>query len=454
MTQANTVSTVKSIPKAPAFPLIGVLPHIARQGMLDYLVANSQKFPEISKLKLGPVSMYAVSCPELAEEVLKRTKDFGRGELSKRTQFVFGDGLVASDGEIWLKHRRMMQPQFHQRQVVYLTDIIRNTTAEVLNSKWQVKAASGQSFDLWTELGYLIQKTTMRMLFGGEISDAEVETIGAASRLVFDSLLPFAFLTFMPQKYIPGYSKVMRAVTQIDEIIKVRIDEARQKNADAPTLLNMLLQAQDDETNTTMTDKQVRDEIITLYSAGHETTSFTVAITLYLLAKNPQYLQILRQEYATVLGANDPTVETVMQLKKTIATVRESIRFYSPAPFFPREALQDTQLGGYQIPKGSNMIVVFHAIHRNEAVWDDANTFNPERFGEELTLNQKKYFFGFSAGPHRCIGEHLALAEAATILAMILKRYNVEITNLDAVKIKPGASLSFEVAPQVKLIPR
>lgn len=359
---------------------------------------------------------------------------------------LLGKGLLTNDGESWLQQRRLIQPAFHRQQVAALGPIMTEsvqTWLEHMEEDGYVE--TGGPVDVLAEMSGLTLSIVCKALFG---ADLRAEQLARVSRALTTAnhLLASAF-------YLPGILSLptpqrhrLRAARQelhavVDEIVRQRRSDASHHT----DLLAMLLDARDAETGAGMSDQQVRDEVLTLLLAGHETTANALTWTFYLLAQHPDDAAKLQEEYRRVLAGRLPLMADLPDLPQTRMVIEESMRLYPPAWAVGRHALQADEMSGYAIPKGAYVLLFQYVTHRHPDFWDQPDAFDPERFSTEHGDDRPPFaYFPFGGGPRLCIGNQFALTEAQLILATILSRYQA--------RLAPGSRIVPE--PLVTLRPR
>ncbi|RMF78257.1 MAG: cytochrome P450 [Chloroflexi bacterium] len=343
--------------------------------------------------------------------------------------YFLGNGLLVSDGEFWRRQRRLMQPAFHTQRIAAYGQTMVDYTRQVLD-EWDGK----RRLDVDHEMMRLTLMIVARTLFDTDASgDAMVvnEAMTIFQRMMNDVDI---FPHWLPT---PKHLRQRRALREIDAIIYGMIRERRAAQEDRGDLLSMLLMASDDD-DTGMTDKQVRDEAVTLFIAGHETTANALNWTWYLLAQNPAVEAKLHAEIDATLKGQPPTLDDLKRLPYTEMVIKEAMRLYPPAWSFGRQTIAPIEVGGYRIPSGCNLSVITYAMHRDPRWWDDPDDFVPERFAPEHEANiNKRAYLPFGGGPRICIGNSFAMMEAQLILATIAQRYRLCLP--DGVTIEPEA---------------
>jgi cytochrome P450 len=315
---------------------------------------------------------------------------------------------------------------------------------EAMLERWR-GADVGETFDVHREMMGLTLRIVTRTLFSFD-SDAEADEVGRAMSVAIDHVNAYAeaILRIPPWVPTPNNLRFGRARRTLDALVLRIIDERRKANDKPNDLLTMLMSAQDEETREQMTDRQLRDEVMTLVAAGHETTANLLTWSYYLLSQHPEAAARLRAELSSVLAGRRPTLEDLPRLTFTRAVLDEALRLYPPAWIFEREALADDQIGGYQVSRGTMIAMFPYAMHRHQAYWDRPQEFDPDRFLSPVPARPKYAYIPFGGGPRLCIGNTFALMEAQIILAMVAAEWKLDLA--------PGARV--ELAPAVTLRPR
>lgn len=444
-------------PEVAGLPVLGSVPAF-RRDILAAMRAGWREGGDLVRYRLGPVSVHGVSSPELAGEVLTDSAAFGKLGPDNPLRLVLGEGLLTGDDhESWLTNRRMMQPIYSKQA---LTSMFRTMAGSVEDQLTHMQATyrTGDTVDLHTELMRVTLDIVSRCMFSTDITEGLGElgpdAVDVAINFAFDRLQnPFSPPTNWPTPRNRRFREVMAGIDAlICRIIRERRAEAAEVAATAGAgagvrrgdLLDMLLDARDEDTGVGMDDRQLRDEVITTFAAGHETTAVTLSWTFYLLSRHRDVLAAVQREVDDALGGRLPTVDDLRAMPYTLQVFEESLRMYPSAPIVPRLTLKDTELGGHQVPAGSRVLVNLHNIHRHPAHWPDAERFDPDRFrsGEGRTPEKRHRFayLPFGAGPHLCIGKHFALMEAHLLLAALLQRY--EFRHLPSHRVVDHATIT------------
>lgn len=375
------------------------------------------------RLPIGPRNLVMVVHPDLLRRVLQENvRNYAKNYAV--IQELLGNGLATSNGEIWLRQRRLMQPAFHHRQITMMVELMAAEIAR-LRERWRAVAASGVTLNLAEEMLALAQAIIMRTMFSAEPSEdsAQIGTAFAVAMRVAErkNYRP----SWMPRRvYAQEDGRYNQAVAFLEQRVFAMIAERRRAGSDRGDLLDMLLTAQDAESGEYMSDQQIRDEVMTIYFAGHETTANVLTWTFVLLARHPDVAQRLRAEYAEKLAGGDPGAADLGQLTYGRQVLDEVMRLLPPAWMVTRVAVQDDQLGGYHIPAGSRIALSPYLTHRMAEFWPDPERFDPNRHSPELAAGRHKFaYVPFILGPRKCIGDAFALTEMQLALPMLLQHF-------------------------------
>jgi cytochrome P450 len=426
------------LPRGSRF--FGHMPQMARDP-LTFLTEAVGQHGDMIMLALGGPPSYLAAHPDQLKQILQEEyQHYGKDPRVNKLRVLLGDGLFTSEDATWLSQRRLMQPAFHRQQIAALAGSMVESTAVTVD-RWQNAAIQQTPLDIVHEMMLLTQRIAVSTLFGMDISDRGEQVVQAVEQVMHQlggftkSLLP----TFIPT---PRRIRFRRALRMLDALMYQIIDERRRSNLERPDLLTLLLNARDAETGTGMTDRQLRDELMTLFVGGHETTMTTLAWAWYLLGQHPAIEAKLHAELDEVLSGRAPTVEDLSNLPYTRMIIDEVLRLYPASWLTSRRARVPGVLGGYTIPAGSIVFISSYVTHRHPAFWEQPDVFDPERFHPERATNRPRFaYFPFGGGPRLCIGNHFALMEAHIALAMIAQRYVLRLIPGQVVKPHPGLTL-------------
>lgn len=393
-----------------------------RRDPIGFLLRSASYPGEVVRYRQGPVDVYLLKHPDLIKEVLiTHQHDYAKGLGIQWAKLFLGEGLLTSEGEFHTRQRRLAQPAFHRQRISgYGTDMVE--IAVHMREGWR----EGQVLDFDHEMSRLTLAVAARTLFGTDLDDAAARIRDDLTTLV--DLFPRFALPFartLQRLPLPSNRRFARAVTELDAIVYGMIAERRREGTDRGDLMSMLLLAQDED-GSRMTDRQLRDEVMTLLLAGHETTANALNWTFHLLSENPEAEARLHAEIDRVLGARRPAVEDLPALEYAERVLAESMRIYPPAWGIGRRALRDVVLGGYPIRAGSILSLSPYVIHRDPRWWPDPLRFDPDRFLPEAKAARPRFaYFPFSGGARSCIGESFAWMEGVLLVAAIAQRWRL-----------------------------
>jgi cytochrome P450 len=415
------------------------LSHVARfaTDQLGFLRELADRGDIVSFEMLGK-PFFLVNHPDDVEALLvKHARVMGRDDYIDVLQRTLGFGLLTSDGELWKRQRKLMSQAFVPKRIhAYGAAMARVTDAGVRSF------TDGQEINIHQEMSRLTMEVVSDVLFGASVSAHDVAEVRDAMETIneFYANSPEAMLKLAAWVPTPRNVRMNRAVQAIDRLI-YRIIAKRRGGEQRDDLLGVLLAAQDDD-GSKMSDQQLRDEAITLFLAGHETTALALSHTLYLLSKHPEVERKVQAELATVIGDRLPTADDVRSLVYVDRVLKESMRLYPPAWTMGREALEDVEIRGTLIPKGAQLLMSQWIVHRDPRFFPNPEGFDPDRWSPERSKGLPKYaYFPFGGGPRVCIGNHFAIMEATLMLAIILQRFRVELLPSQRLELRPSVTL-------------
>ncbi|AFZ23787.1 cytochrome P450 [Cylindrospermum stagnale PCC 7417] len=437
-------SKAKIDPNYPPGPkhhwLMGVVSEYTRNP-IGFMSECAKEYGDIVYWQWPLLSFYQLNHPDHIEEVLVKKNNLFSKHLSLQIlQRMFGNGLLSSEGDFWQRQRRLTQPAFHRDRIFSYGEVMVDYTNRLLTN-W----SDGKIIAIHEEMMHLTLEIVAKTLFGAEVTEVEtVEKIMQISMAYFDdrnnNFLLFVIPDWVP---LPHNLRFQKAAQQFDEIIYPIIQRRRESGEDQGDLLSMLLQMQDENGNR-MSDKQLRDEAVTLFIAGHETTALAISWGWYLLSQHPEIEQKLHVELQTVLAGRTPTFADLPQLPYTDRVIMEIMRLYPPAWAMVRTALEDCEIAGYPVRAGDSMIMSQWIMHRDSRYFDQPEVFNPDRWEGDLAKRIPTFaYFPFGGGPRICIGQSFAKMEAVLLLATISQKFRLtlmpdqEITPWPAFSLRP-----------------
>lgn len=413
---------------------------------LSFLLSCAQTYGDIVRFPIGNPAVLAVSDPEAVRHILQDNHhNYSKDTLQFNTlALVTGRGLLTSDGDFWLRQRRMMQPAFHRQRIAGFGAAM-TAAAERRLALWEARPA-GAPLDVDAEMMALALEVVGRTLFsadlGAEAHDLVRAVLTALDFIVYRAQTPLALPLWMPTPRHRGFQAALRQLDQA--VARLTADRRAALAAGRPRpddLLQMLLDART-EAGQPMTDRQLRDEIITLLIAGHETVASALTWAWHLLAANPIAEAALHRELLITLGGRTPGFDDLPRLPYTRAVFDEALRLYPPAWLITRKALAADLVGGHPIPAGALLIISPFVVHRRPAHWPQPEQFRPERFlGDQATTAPRFAYLPFGGGPRQCIGNVFALVEGTLVLATIAQRYRLRPAPGRAVRADPLVTL-------------
>lgn len=426
--------------------LLGNLPEF-RRDMLGFLTRCARDYGDAVLFRLGPKRIVLLSHPSLVEEVLVTgNRHFTKHYVLRLLIPLLGSGLLTSEGGFWLRQRRLMQPAFLRDRVASYGPVVIDYANRIL-AEWH----GGETRDLHAEMMRLTLGIAARTLLDVDAMDRAGAVARAFEQILADFSYRFESAYPLPLWLpTPGNRKVKQALAQLDEVIHGIIKERRAGDAGRNDLLSILLRARDAEDGRGMTDQQLRDEVMTLFVASHETTANALAWTWYLLAMHPEAEAQLLSDLDAALGGRAPSAADLPRLGCAERVIWEAMRLYPPAYAFGREALRDCTVGGHRLPEGITVLISQWVLHRDPRFFDAPEEFRPQRWANGLAQRLPRCaYIPFGAGPRVCIGNTFALMEATLILATLARAFRFALVPGQAVK--PWPSITLRPADGIKV---
>jgi cytochrome P450 len=410
----------------------------------------ARQFGDIAHYQVGPLHVYQLAHPDFARQILvEEPEKYYKARLIKQAFGPFaGQGLLTSDGALWKRQRKLIQPAFHHAQLVGYAATMVNHAQRMIES-----FEDGALVEIPEEMARLTLAIVVQTLFGADVTRDSKE-VGGLMVAVLDAANDRLNSILRFPSWVPTRRnrEEKRALRRIDQLLNRFIAEHRAAREAPADLLSVLLAATDEESGIGMSDSQLHEEMMTLFLAGHETTAMALTWTWYLLSQCTQVEEKLAAEVSRVLRGRTPTVADLAQLPYTEMVVRESMRLYPPAPGFAREPIEDVRIGGYDVPRGSLITVNTYAMHRDPRFFEDPERFDPERFATGWEDRIPRYaFLPFGGGPRVCIGNGFAMMEARLILATVVQRWRLslepgqEIVPAQLVTVRPKHGMRMRV---------
>ncbi|HTK03977.1 MAG TPA: cytochrome P450 [Candidatus Eisenbacteria bacterium] len=437
----ETAKALRNGSHAPSGPkgsfILGNLPGM-RRDPLGLLLRAAREHGDVSRLTLVEKFSLLNHPDDVRHVLLTRYDAFAKTRLTVRIKPIVGDGLLTSDGEFWRRQRKLAQPAFHRTRLASFADTMATLTGEAL-SGWN----DGDVIDVSDAMSRLTLRVIGRTMMGAELSDAASKVGRALTTALEITNDRFRRLSYFPWLPTPSNIRFNRAMRVLDGLVASIIAERRATDADRGDLLSMFMETEDADTGERMTDKQLRDEAMTMLLAGHETTSNALAWAFHLLALHPEAAERVREEAVAAFGAGVPTFETMRRLPFSRWTIMEAMRLYPPVWLFARTATADLDLpSGHRVYAGDNILICPYTLHRDPVLWPDPEKFDPERFSEARSAGRHRTaYVPFSAGPRQCIGNEFALMEAAIILSMTCRDWRLGFARARAPEPEPSVTL-------------
>lgn len=441
---SKTESLVSKPPRRALAPgpkgnlVLGVMRDFTRD-MFGF-IERSRAFGDVVSMRFLYLTAYFLYHPNEIEYVVStNAKNFikSRNQRSPLFTRLVGNGLLTSEGEFWKRQRRLAQPAFHRHRInAYAETMVEQTQRTI--STWQ----PGEERDIHRDMMRLTLEVVVKTLFNANVS-ADADNVGLVLSRIVKPFSEQATIKWILDNRLPTstHRTFNRDAREIDGVVYRIIDERRRSGKDEGDLLSMLLGARDED-GSHMSDEQLRDEVMTIFLAGHETTALTLSWAWYLLAQNAAAEKKFHAELDDVLGDRLPTMEDMARLTYTEKIAKESMRLYPPAFGLGREALKECEIGGYRVPKGTQIFMFQWVTHRDARFFPEPEAFLPERWTEDFTNNLPKYaYFPFGGGPRLCIGNYFAMMEIVLLLATMGQRFRFRLANDHPVELLPAMSL-------------
>lgn len=437
----------------PEYPLVNWVNFLRMQrGRLSFVSAMAAH-GDLVTTRLGPYRIFFVNDPDYIKEILvTQARKVVKGRGLERAKRMFGEGLLTSEGELHLRQRRLSQPAFHRQRILTYGAAMVEFTRRYVES-----LRPGELRPMDRDLMRLTLAIAGKTLFDSDI-ERDAADVGQAldSFLSAFPFLMFPYLHYLEKLPLPQVRRLRESVATLDRIIYQLIAERRRDGRDHGDLLSTLIAAQDAEGDGGgMTDRQLRDELVTLMLAGHETTSNGLAWTLYLLSQYPACEARLHAELDAVLGDRAPTAADLPRLTYTEKVFAESLRMFPPAWVLARRVVEPLQLGEHTLPVNCLVAISPWVVHHDPRLFPAPHRFDPERFSPEAKAARHRFaYFPFSAGPRNCIGEGFAWAEGVLVLATLAQRWKFQLAAGQRVEPQPLLTMRPKYGMRMQVIPR
>jgi len=433
-----------SLPPGPGGSTFAFLFGDRRRDPLAFFTKLARDYGDVSQLTLFDFRTLFINHPDDIEDVLvNKARSFEKGRVMKANMRLFGEGLLTSEGDFWLRQRRLAQPAFHRARIAaYGATMVEY--AERSMREWK----SGETRDIHEDMMQITLQIVGKTLFNADLT-RDAKEVGDTLEILLKLAADFGKSILIPLWVpTPRNLRARMGIRRLEKIIYRIIAQKRAENRDTGDLLSMLLAVQDED-GSRMTDKQLRDETITLFLAGHETTANALSWTIWLLAQNPEAENKFHEELHSVLACRAPNVEDIPRLIYTANILTESMRLYPPAWGMARLVKEPVEVAGYKLVPGNGVACAQWVVHRDPRWFDEPERFLPERWQGDLAKRIPRFaYFPFGGGPRQCIGNSFALMEATLILATIAQKFRFRLVEEHVVK--PLASITLRPAHGIR----
>ncbi len=426
-------------PGPSGLPVVGNTRQYARNPF-RFMTAVRRAYGDLVRFRLGPVDTYLVANPDDIERVLVTEEaKFRKADFQdEAVNSLLGKGLLLSEGEFWAEQRQLAQPAFNMGRIGGLTDMMGEKTRAMLDGdQW----TDGETFDIQLPMARLTVEIIVNAMFGTDIDEETVRTVQNNLEPLGERFEPdvVRFLT-PPWVPTPGNREYEAALETLDGVVADLIERRRGTESEGMDLLSILLRAQ---AVGDQTDQQLRDEMMTMLLAGHDTTALTLTYAWHQLACHPDVEERLHEEVDAVLGDDGHvTMRDLRDLEYTERVLKETMRLYPPVYTLFRQANTDVRMGGYRVPKDALLMLPQWVVHRDPTYWEDPLTFDPDRWAPDRAAERHRYaYFPFGAGPRHCIGKQLSLVEAKVIMSTVAKRFSLELASAEELRMRPSLTM-------------
>ncbi len=413
--------------KIPGPNVLQFIHGVRAHGFLDYVGMLWREHGDVFQVRIGRRTLVFAMHPDAVERInVSHRQNYEKlGSYDAVRKYLLGDGLVVSSGDLWRRQRKLMAPFFTPKGVQAYAELMTRDGARLVEL-WEALAVKGTEVEISEEMTDITASIILRAMFSTETMESITEMKSAVETMISfvtgqmtGLRLPLWLPTAKNRKYVAARELVHRS---INALIAQRRATAEAEWPD--DLLSRLMKARDEETGQAMSESLLRDESITTFFAGHETTARTMTFAWYALAANPKVTARLHEELDRVLGERMPTVDQVRQLPYTLQVIKEVLRLYPAAPFYVRDAIAADRIGGFDVPAGASVMVSPYYTHRHPQFWDQPEVFDPDRWTRERESARHSYaYHPFAAGQRICIGNNFSLLESHLLLAMLAQRF-------------------------------
>ena len=451
----NNQPSPKAVPQVPSgVPLLGSLLDMRRKGVLWFWTDAWREFGDVVRAQMGPLSIYQFVRPEHVHHILVKHQDnYQKGLSHEKLRVPLGKGLLTSEGSLWRRQRRLMSPTFAPKSVTHFAGVMVEEADKTIK-RWETQPP-GQPVAINTEMMRLAMSAISRSMFTIDIGEEYAEA-GTALRHILEYANARTISLIDPPLFLPtpANRRLKWALDTLDGFLYSIIGERRKLPA-GDDLLSLLMHATDERTGQPMDERQLRDEVLITFFAGHETTAQLLTWTWYLLSQHPDVETPLHEELDQTLGSRTPKTEDLENLTYTRQVLDEALRLYSPVAVMARDTVEDDVIDGYPVHKGSMVTITPYVTHRHPEFWERPGDFYPEHFAPQQVSARPRYaYYPFGAGPRICLGKHFALLEATLVLARIAQRYRLGLVPNQQIEVewvgtlRPSSDVMMTLAPR------
>lgn len=442
------VTEVLGAPKGELPPRV---PRRATPAMLASMIRDrlavmrsvSARYGDAVRLPLGPKTLFFFNHPDHAKRVLAdNSANYRKGIGLIHARRAIGDGLLTSEGDLWRKQRKTIQPVFQPKRIAGQADAIAEEAAALV--KRLSTHVGGAPVDIREEMTRLTLGVLGRTLMDADLSS--FESIGGAFEAVQDqAMFEMMSLGAVPLwAPLPQQIRFRKARTQLDRIVRRLVDERTASGVEGSDIVSRLIHSVRDEPDPQVGRTRMRDELVTLLLAGHETTASTLSWAFHLLDRHPEVWEKVHAESVEVLGDRLPTYKDLHRLEYTSMVLDEVLRLYPPVWILPRQAVEEDVVGGYRVPAGADVLICPFTLHRHPEFWDQPDRFDPERFRPGRSTGRPRYaYVPFGAGPRFCVGNSLGMMEAAFVVALVAR--DLKLSTVSGYRVAPEPMLTVRV---------
>jgi cytochrome P450 len=448
---ASPVTAARQAPHVPGrFDILGVWD--AYRDPLRLLAQTQRTYGDIAMYRFAHLTYLIVCDPHAARRVLvENHRNYHKSRNYAGLKILLGEGLLTSDGDTWKRQRKLAQPAFHHERLTALVPPMVDCTRDML-ARWQREYPLGRTFDVHKEMMRLTFRIVGRTLLSAEL-DGDAKAFGDALNIGLKWANDYAESLLRIPLWAPleKNRRMRSAMRSIDDVVARVLAERRRLRDPPHDLLSMLMAAREDGGG--MSDQALRDELLTLVLAGHETTANALTFALYLLSTHPDVRRRVEAEVQAVLGGRAPELADLPRLELTTRVIEETMRLFPPVWIVEREALDDDALNGYRVPRGATVGVATYMIQRHPRHWSNPEGFDPDRFLPESSASRPKYaYLPFGGGPRTCIGNAFAMMEMQAVLPMIVQAGRLDLEPMHRLELDPSITLRPKTGVRVRRV--